>query len=186
MAKKRIITAAEIIAHQEAAKAGMQVTDPGAVNALINEKAQVEEALQKAEDEKKLLSAKLKAQTPQGLRARLEEALSKFGITAAFEPLIELATERYPADFPVENLRGQLVCTVDQRIKIWTEILQYQMPKLKAVEVAGQVDNSITVIVRRFGGDSIVERAIPTQATEVPVEIKQLPEQPPGVSIKRF
>jgi hypothetical protein len=94
-------------------------------------------------------------------------------------------------DHPVEAARGQLVCTTDQRIKIWTEILQYQMPKLKAVEVSGQVDNTITVIVRRFGEDSVIERKIPVTdivASTTPVEVKQelTPKVTPGVVIKRF
>ena len=187
--KKIILTAAEILAAEKAKEAGMEVTDPGVVNSLINEKASLEHSLKVAEEEKLLLSAKLKSQTPQGLRLRLEECLKQFGITAAFEPLIELATERYPMDHPVEAARGQLVCTTDQRIKIWTEILQYQMPKLKAVEVSGQVDNSITVIVRRFGDDSVIERKIPVTEIASSVEVKQVKTEnnaTPGVVIKKF
>jgi hypothetical protein len=109
---------------------------------------------------------------PTQLRIELDNILKKNGINAAFEPLVELALERYPKDFSVANLAGQLVCSVDQRIKIWTELLSYQLPKLKAIEVAGQVDHSLTVVIRRFGGDTLLERNVtPQAATEVPVTV---------------
>lgn len=90
-----------------------------------------------------------KKASPVEMRRQLGEILEKYGIEPA-EELIKLATE-------VDG-NGKLVATRSERTKIWTEILQYRMPKLKSVEMSGTVDNTITVVVRKFGGDTIVER----------------------------
>ena len=103
-----------------------------------------------------------------GIREYLDETLKKHGIKAAFEPLIQMATEVWPDTAEPAIIRGQFRLDADQRIKIWTEILSYQLPKLKAMEVSGQIDNSITVMVRRFGGgDAVIERS-----ASIPVESK--------------
>lgn len=43
----------------------------------------------------------------------------------------------------------------DQKIKILTELLSYQIPKLKSVETKGQVDHKVTVTIRRYGKEKI-------------------------------
>lgn len=134
------------------------------------------------------------------IRAHLDAMLAKHNIRAAFEPLIEMATERYPDDFKVEVLRGEFKCDVDQRIKIWTEVLSYQLPKLKAMEVSGQIDNQLTVIVKRFGqgaNTSVDESAAMKNVTDVPATVETEQEainrkalesvsNIPGIVQKRF
>ena len=132
------------------------------------------------------LAKKLQKQntSTNALREWLNEHLNKHGIKAAFEPLIEMAIERYPQDYVVPELRGMFKLDADQRIKIWTEILSYQLPKLKAIEVGGQVDMGLTVIVRRFGGgDAVIERQVTPAA--IPVQAEVTPEIP-GVSVRKF
>ena len=82
--------------------------------------------------------------SPAESRFTLEELCRKHGVQPA-EELIKMALEN--------GLDGKPMLTSDQRIKIWAELLSYQMPKLKAVENHSQVDASLTVVVRRFGGD---------------------------------
>lgn len=185
---KPIITAAEIQA-MWASKTKNEVILPSETivrqhHAL--EKVEYERAqLEKTVDE---LSNKLEGRKSltAGIREYLDETLKRHGIKAAFEPLIEMATERWPDTAEPAIIRGTFRLDADQRIKIWTEILSYQLPKLKAMEVSGQIDNSITVMVRRFGGgDAVIERA-----ASIPVESKVTPMKSAGgdsiVEKKRF
>lgn len=114
-------------------------------------------------------AAKEQAISPQELRKRLDDTLQEHGVSPEGE-LVRMALERYPADFIVPELAGQFTLTADQRIKIWCELLSYRMPKLKAMEVSGQVDASLTVIVRKFGDDAMVERKIAAVPVEAIVE----------------
>lgn len=163
----KIVTAEEIIAAKAAGKDLKQI---------VEEKHQaVDFAAERQVLENKI--AMLERGGPSQLRIALDTILRKNGINAAFEPLVELALERYSPGHP---MAGQLVCSVDQRIKIWTELLSYQLPKLKAMEIAGQVDHSLTVVIRRFGGDAVVERNVTPPATEVPITV--VPDAPKKVS----
>lgn len=165
--KATVITAEQIKESWDAQRQGKKPTN---LDELLAAKRS-EEKLKKEKAELKLAVAKLESVGPTALRAKLDDILKGYGITAAFEPLVELAMERYPADYPVLTMAGQLVCSVDQRIKIWTELLSYQLPKLKAIEVAGQVDHSLTVVIRRFGGDSVIERNVTPPTVDVPVVV---------------
>lgn len=188
--QKRVVTAAEIKAQWEAKEKGQDINAIAIVADTLNENDTLKDKVAQLEEDNKQLTKKSKY-SPSALRQRLDETLAGFGINAAFEPLIELATERFPKDYHDEKLRGAFVCTVDQRIKIWTELLSYQLPKLKAVEVAGQVDNSITVLIRRFGDDAILERgnSINERSSSTPpIDITPVAEKPCNdtVTVKKF
>lgn len=69
------------------------------------------------------------------LRQVLDAAIEETGI----EPICEM----------LRMVRaGEL--TMDQKIKILSEVNSYRMPKLKAVEVKGDIDLSITVNVKHY------------------------------------
>ena len=182
--KLHIITAAEINAQKEAAKNNQPLPQAAELGLLRNEKVDLTKQNEALTTKVKMLEATRDANSPSRLRQMLDGILTKNGINAAFEPLVELALERWPDDHP--TFAGQLVCSVDQRIKIWTELLSYQLPKLKAIEMAGQVDHSLTVVIRRFGeGDAIIERAAqPQQAIDIPVTVKE--EKNDAVRVKKF
>lgn len=177
--KKHVLTATEIQQKWEAEEKGLPWPPPAELSVLRNEKEELRKKVM-------MLENKVASSSVSALRAKLDEMLAKFGIQAAFEPLIEIALERYPDTHP--TLGGQLVCSVDQRIKIWTELLSYQLPKLKAVEMAGQVDHSLTVIIKRFGGGED-QRLVQQMHVPEPIDITTAPitEEPnKHVSIKRF
>lgn len=165
---KKIITAEEIKAGLAMQSKGEQWLPSKQIETLTKNNKELELDLKEQAKQIEKLQDKLSKQkgSSASIRDFLDTTLKKYGITAAFEPLIEMATERYPDDFTVEALRGQFVLDPDQRIKIWTEILSYQLPKLKAMEVSGHVDNSLTVFVKRYTGGSSLE--------EVPTEIKRV------------
>ena len=73
--------------------------------------------------------------------------------TAEIREGLDLLFQKY--DFsPVENLillclKGKL--STDQEIRINMFLTEFLIPKLKSVEVKGQVDHVHTVVVRRYG-----------------------------------
>jgi len=92
---------------------------------------------------------KLQALSPVELRAKLDQLFEKYGVEPA-EELIQLATMR--------DESGRLVLAVQDRIKIWSELLQYRMAKLKSMDVSGQVDLSLTIEVVKFGTGEVIEQ----------------------------
>lgn len=150
--------------------------------------ALVEAANKAFELEKQVDDLKAAAEKPKSitgaLRVALADILQKHKIKAAFEPLIDLALEKYP---PGHQLAGQFVCDVDQRIRIWIELLQYQMPKLRAIEVAGEIDNHLTITIKKFGAGDEVARPL-AQATGVPIDVPAVVthDEGPSIKIKKF
>lgn len=192
---KKIMTAAQIQALWKEEAKGEPWTPSDTITRLLGENNKLAIHKKREETERERLEAEVerlqvrldRAKTSSAcIREYLDETLAKHGIKAAFEPLIAMATERYPEDFSVEALQGEFKLDADQRIKIWTEILSYQMPKLKAMEVSGTIDNSISVIVRRFGDDTVIERDVPVRKIVDAVEVKPSAVKGPGVDIKRF
>jgi len=122
------------------------------------------------------------------LREMLDTVLAKYGIKAAFEPLIAMATETHKEDESIPKvLWGRFVLEADQRIKIWTEILSYQLPKLKAMEVSGQIDNSLTVYVKRFGGASVgMAEQLIQEVQQVPITHKEAAIDVPATVTRSF
>lgn len=73
-----------------------------------------------------------------------------------FVELIELATETQELQVGDKTITVP-VATVDQRITIAKELAQYMAPKLKSMEIEGQVDMNFQITVKRFGDDKIAE-----------------------------
>lgn len=187
MSKKTILKAADIQA-KWAKEAKGEVWLP--TDTIFAQEGQIKELVsQNTAYEKQLeqMTRRLDQSTggTASLKAHLDTILKKWGIQAAFEPLIEMATALYPADYPIETLRGEFKLNADQRIKVWTEILSYQLPKLKAMEVSGTVDSSITVVVRRFGGDAVIERDVTPPVVQKIVDVEAKSEGP-DVKVKKF
>lgn len=110
------------------------------------------------------------------LKTLLDELFKRHGVEPA-EELVRMATER--------DALGNFILTIDQRIKIWSDLLSYRMPRLKAMEVSGQLDHSLTVIVRKFGeGDMLIERARPIEIVELGSGKSQ--KDPVQVEIKKI
>lgn len=179
--KTPVLNAEAIRAMWDAEKEGKPLTAPAA---LVQQAAETVSLRQQVIDLKEK-SEKPKALTAQ-LRSALADILAKHKITAAFEPLVELALEKHP---PGHQLEGRFVCDVDQRIRIWIELLQYQMPKLRAIEVAGEIDNTINITIRKFddsGSVRRVETAVQNNATiDVPVEVTPK-DGGPAIKIRKF
>lgn len=182
--KTPVISAEGIKEIWEAEKKGK--TPPALLQLMESQRS--EQTLQQEKEKLEDKVRRLEAYSPTALRMQLDAILKKYGITAAFEPLIEIAMERYPDTHSL--MGGQLVCSIDQRIKIWTELLGYQLPKLKAIEMAGQVDHSLTVIIKRFGDDNGNGRNIEKIVSDTPVTVdvpsKVEHDLPKGVSVKKF
>jgi len=92
-------------------------------------------------------------------RTTLESLCIKHGIQPAEELLLMVKQK---------DKNGCALLTVDQRIKILSELLGYQMPKLKAVETHSLTDMNLTVVVRKFG-DNVTEKMI-KKAVQLQVE----------------
>lgn len=107
--------------------------------------------------------------TNANLRTLLDQLFKRHGVEPA-EELLKMAMKR--------DAIGNFELTTDQRIKVWAELLAYRMPKLKAQEVSGQIDHSLTVIVRKFGdGDTLIERSAKKIEVPIEVEIKKIAEE---------
>jgi hypothetical protein len=104
----------------------------------------------------------------QDLSKKLDDLFARHGVEPA-EELIMMAMER--------GEDGQHRLSDEQRIRVWSELLGYRMPKLRSMEVRGEVDHSLTVIVRKFGEDVIIERdASKSLGAPIDVEIKKIGE----------
>ena len=71
--------------------------------------------------------------------------------------------------------------TPELRTKILTEILGYQMPKLKAVEVQGQIDHEHHIMIVRYGEDGGIRKEPRQLNTMLAVpNVRQAPIELPG------
>jgi hypothetical protein len=92
--------------------------------------------------------------SPVEMRAKFDEILQNLDIEPA-EELLRMATQRTP--------NGGFVLTDDQRIRIFTELNQYRMPKLKSIEQTGTVQHDHRVLIMRFGDSEAA--AVPIEST---------------------
>jgi hypothetical protein len=108
------------------------------------EKYQEEVAKQQAkiDDLAGKLSKRSEWERSQG-RALFEEAVKKYGIEPIDE-LLRLVAERDPET-------GRFVLPPNLRIKVLLDLLDYRMPKSKAVESVHEGDYNYTVVIQNFG-----------------------------------
>ena len=71
---------------------------------------------------------------------------------------LDLLMQKYNYS-PLENLiiTSQQTDNESLSTKIDMFLLEFLLPKLKSVEVSGQVDHTHTVVIRRFGSDGRIE-----------------------------
>jgi hypothetical protein len=150
--RTRIYSTEELIARREALAAGRPWPPIAAEH--LETRAVVAE-LEAKLDHHANLRRKL---NPAELRKSLEAILEAHGVEPA-EELIKMATER--------NEQGQLILPPGERLRIWSELLQYRMPKLKSTEMSGQIDHTITVVVRKFGSN-VVEGIASQRVIDIP------------------
>ena len=111
----------------------------------------------KMEEINRIKTEKLKNLSPIELRAKLDTCLADAGLEPAAE-LARMVMEK--------NARDEFLLGPGDRIKILSELNQYRMPKLKAVENTGTVTHDHKVLIMRFG-DPI------ENAKDVTAEIKR-------------
>lgn len=131
--KHHIMTPEEIRQKWEFERAGRPWPPVQEHKELLNEVAKLRE------DNKELKHTR--KHTPTELKKTLDLLFESYGIDPAKE-LVELAIST--------DGNGNFLCTIDQRIKIWAELLSYRAPKLKAIEMSGHVDHEMTVVVQKF------------------------------------
>jgi hypothetical protein len=83
-----------------------------------------------------------------------------------FTDLIELAVEETDVVVDGKPIRVR-TATVDQRITIAKELAQYLAPKLKSIEVSGEIDNEWRISVTHFGQGGNTQVAAPEAAKEI-------------------
>ena len=92
-------------------------------------------------------------------RQIFDNLLEKYGVEPAEELLKMLAD---PAD-------PHYVNDIEMRAKLWQDLMQYRMPKLKSIEVSGQVEHKVNVVIVRYGEDGSVRQEKLTEARRAPV-----------------
>ncbi len=93
--------------------------------------------------------AKLQRKTPKDLRDALNLLFEKHDFSPA-EKLVEMVLETDSA--------GRYVLTPDQRIRVLSDLQSYVMPKLKSVEVSGEVEHKHSITIIRYGDDGKIKR----------------------------
>jgi hypothetical protein len=91
--------------------------------------------------------------SPAELRDALELLMQKFDMQPA-EELVKMAMETRE----LEDGSKVWALAPELRARILSDLMQYQMPKLKAVEVSGTVDHNHTIMIVRYGEDGAVRR----------------------------
>jgi len=74
-------------------------------------------------------------------QSKIEELMMRHGVDPVDE-LIKMAMEQLPGG-------AGFRLTPEQRISIWSKLVEYRHPKLSALKSTGIVDRSLTVIVRK-------------------------------------
>jgi hypothetical protein len=146
MGKSKIITTSEILMRQSLIEAGAHKET---VVGMSNAQKTIEERDTEIEELRAKLAKAEKSTSPAKMRGIIDELCNKYGVEPA-EELIKLATER--------DAMGQFVLPNGERIKIWSELIQYRMPKMKSLEVQGQVDHNITIKVVSFRDNKTIEQ----------------------------
>lgn len=95
--------------------------------------------------------SQLQRKTPKDLRDALNLLFEKHDFSPA-EELVEMVLET--------DSTGQYVLSPDQRIRILSDLQSYVMPKLKSVEVSGEVEHKHSIVIVRYGDDGRTSREV--------------------------
>jgi len=120
--------------------------------------------ISKLEQDVRSLVTKGPRRTTAEIQEGLDLIMQKYGMEPA-EELVKMVMEK--------DSVGAWVLTNDQRIKILSDLVQYRMPKLKSVEVAGNVNHKHEIIIVRYGEDGVVRRESRGLAPNHPVAKEQ-------------
>lgn len=93
--------------------------------------------------------------SPTEFRATIMQLFQEFKVHPVRELLVM---------YHEENARGRLL-TVEQRIHVMELLMQYTLPKMKTMEITGEVNQNITVTVKRYGEGT----AIPVSTFTTPI-----------------
>jgi hypothetical protein len=120
------------------------------------------------EVDRKLAQAQDRRVSPAARREAIIDVLTEEGI----DPVRELAILAKPG----AEYNGAPV-PLDTRVRILMELTQYVAPKLKTVEVRGEVEHTHTLVIERYGDDGTIQREkLPapkgSPAVEVPMIVK--------------
>lgn len=96
-------------------------------------------------------------------------AANKF---SAVEELVKLVCQK--ADNGMYEL--DRIGEFKTRVHILETLLEYEAPKLKSVEVKGQVEHNHNITIVRFGEDGTISREKPKKAINVVSTVEQLEE----------
>lgn len=140
------MTVAEIRARNAMKAEGKNPDSPAEVLALRTQVSQLTNQVESLTSKK--LDAKL---SPVEMRKSLDSLLEFYQIEPA-EELIKAATEK--------TVDGRFALPVGDRMEIWSTLLQYRMPKLKATEISGKVDQNITIKVLHFGTKQVIKEKV--------------------------
>jgi hypothetical protein len=144
MAKNRtVVPSVEDIRARMQAQAAGQVPDSIEVIALKKQVELLQGQVAVMSDAKKL--------NPAELRLGLDNILKKYGVEPA-EEVVKLL-------MPNEN--GEYQLTPKERTAYWLELMQYRMPKLRAMEHSGKVDQELTLVVMKFStGEEVIRKPL--------------------------
>lgn len=141
MPKHRVMSAEEIAARMEMRKSGINPDSAGETLALRNQVRELEAEVMRHRDKGSI--------SPAELRNDLDSILKRYGVEP-IEELLKLLMERGPD--------GNLLMGVMDRAEVWQNLLQYRMPKLRAVEHTGTVNQQVNIVVMKFGTQEVIER----------------------------
>lgn len=140
MPKQKVILSAEELRLRRLKKEqGIPVVTESEVLTLRNKVVALENQLAKRQE-----SLAERGPCPATLRAKLDTLLEHYNVEPA-EQVIKILMEKDDS--------GQFVLGPKDRAELWMDLNQYRMAKLKAVELSGKVDQSITYNVIMFSKD---------------------------------
>lgn len=125
-------------------KSTKQAPSVDAIRALMRGETHVEIPKKKTKQQPQALAPTKKSMAEK--RSSLDEALREFD-TEPIKELLQMYHEKYPEN---HEKAGQYVMSSGDRRRLMQEILQYQLPKLKSVDMSAAIDLDITVTITEF------------------------------------
>lgn len=105
--------------------------------------------LERIEKSLKELTKPPKVRSPQEMREGLQIIMDNYGMSPE-EELVRMVMQKTCDD--------QFVLAPELRTRILEGLMQYRMPKLRAMEITGTVDHSHTITIVRYGDDGVPQR----------------------------